>query len=171
MTNDDIRKNKIDYYVSTLKESYYNLSYLPKILNPYFSKNVPLEKEITTEIRIHERALKNLGYLANFNDVKPSKLNSWDGYWDNTNVKRIRKGDSNAKKLWESIRSVINNPMVVKEVWLFLGNILSKKEFEKQIKKQKPNYKAIQAAYYLQAVMSNVGSIGAKLQIFCVDDY
>lgn len=66
MTNDDIRKNKIDYYVSTLKESYYNSSYLPEILLPYYSgHNQGFEEKSTTEIPIHERDLQSKTIIPN----------------------------------------------------------------------------------------------------------
>lgn len=110
-----------------------------------------------------------------FNDLAPSKLNSWNGAW-NAKVsggtgsvkKRIIKSDVKiASSNWKKIRSSINNPMVEKEVWIFLGNILSKKYFESELAKNNPIPNAIQAAYLLNATMSDVASVGAKLKIFC----
>lgn len=61
----------------------------------------------------------------------------------------------------------INNPQVEKEVWLFLGNIISQKHFEETLAKEKPAAYVIHAAYLLHATMADVASVGAKLKIFC----
>ena len=111
-----------------------------------------------------------------FNDNAPSKLNSWDSSW-NAKVsggtgavqKRIHKAEvgDNAGSIWRKIRSAINNPLVEKEVWLFLGNVMSKVYFEKELAKNNPLPHVVQGAYLLHATMSDVASVGAKLRIFC----
>lgn len=124
---------------------------------------------------LHEvcaQAIKNLGYLTMFNDDKPSKLNSWDGPWNYEGYqvdRRIFRADlnDNAQIIWNKIRRIINNPLSEKEVWLFLGNILSRKHFEDNIKDHNPRPNVIQAVYLLHATMANVASVGAKLRIFC----
>ena len=122
------------------------------------------------------QAVKNLGYLAMFNDFPPPKLDRWGESWEVTiqNRKckvgrRIRLGSKNPEELWQRIRKCINDPMVEKEVWLFTGNILSKTKFEEELDKEKPPSNAIQAAYLLHATMSDVASVGAKLKIFCAE--
>ncbi len=122
------------------------------------------------------QTVKNLGYLAMFNNRRPSKLNSWDGPWTakvdggtGTVEKRIHKPESieNGPSIWRKIRRIINNPMVDKDVWLFLGNFLSKNYFETELAKNNPKPHVIQAAYLLHATMTDVASVGGKLRIFC----
>ncbi len=101
---------------------------------------------------------------------------SWDNAWEakvtggmGKVTKRIHKtnivGDS--KLLWDVIRKVVNNPMSNKEVWLFLGNFLSKRFFENELSRSKPKPHVIQAAYLLNATMTECASVGVKLKIFC----
>ncbi len=123
------------------------------------------------------QATKNLGYLAMFNDHPPSKLNSWQKTWEakvnggdgkvnNRIVKAPKKMSPNS--IWKQVRECINNPQVEKEVWLFLGNIMSQEHFEKELSKNKPMPNVIQAAYLLHATMSDAASVGAKLKVFCM---
>lgn len=123
------------------------------------------------------QATKNLGYLAMFNDNAPSKLNSWQKPWKakvicgNGKVKsrivKIHK-EMSPTMIWKQIRACINNPQVEKEVWLFLGNIISQEYFEKELAKNKPAPHVIQAAYLLHATMTDAASVGAKLKVFCM---
>ncbi|MCF7824827.1 MAG: DEAD/DEAH box helicase family protein [Candidatus Marinimicrobia bacterium] len=121
------------------------------------------------------QAVKNLGYMAMFNDHKPSKLESWDNGWSGKISKtytaqvdhRICHGSGTPSELWEKFRATINNPMVDKQVWLFTGNLLSRKHFEIELKKGAPKPHILQAAYLLHATMSDVASVGAKLKVFC----
>ncbi len=124
------------------------------------------------------QATKNLGYLAMFNDNPPSKLNSWNKAWtakvngdgegkvNNRIVKVCRKMPP--RSIWKQIRECINSPHVEKEVWLFLGNIISQEYFEKELSKNKPAPNVIQAAYLLHATMADAASVGAKLKVFCM---
>lgn len=57
--------------------------------------------------------------------------------------------------------------MSEKEVWQFIGNTLSRKHFEDNIKDPNPRPNVIQVAYLLHATMADVASEGAKLRIFC----
>jgi len=116
------------------------------------------------------QAVKNLGYLSMYTDDRPSKLGSWDDAWSDGKVQpRIRRSEANdtAASVWEKIRAVVNNPTADKEVWLFMGNILSRRAFEEELAKDHPAPYCIQAAYLLHGTMAQVASVGAKLRIFC----
>ncbi|MBN1800338.1 MAG: hypothetical protein JW891_02470 [Candidatus Lokiarchaeota archaeon] len=129
--------------------------------------------------QLHEvcaQAIKNLGYLTRFNNNEPKNLNLWDGSWESNKKtgkrmvkKRIHSRDAtdDAEKTWNKIKNVINNPQSNKEVWLFLGNIISKQYFESQLKNEDPQANVIQAAYLVQATISDISSVGAKPRIFC----
>jgi len=104
-----------------------------------------------------------------FNDNESSKLGSWDDYWSGSQIPRLIKvsNSDDATQVWAKIRSIINNPVANKEVWLFTGNIISKEHFEVELGKKRPRPNVIQAAYLLHATMSEVASGGAKFRIFC----
>lgn len=117
------------------------------------------------------QATKNINYLGMFNEQKPPNLRSWDRAWpDNKSPKvgrRIRRGSGTGSEIWSRVQSVIRHPLADREVWLFLGRILSKSEFEDHLGRGNPTPEAVQAAFLLHATMTNVASIGAKLRVFC----
>lgn len=117
------------------------------------------------------QATKNINYLGMFNEQKPPNLKRWDRAWpDNRNPKverRIRRGNGPGSALWSRVQSVIRHHLADHEVWLFLGQILSKSEFEDRLGRRNPTPEAVQAAFLLHATMTSVASVGAKLRVFC----
>jgi len=117
------------------------------------------------------QATKNINYLGMFNEQKPPNLRSWDRAWpDNRSPKvrrRIRRGNGSGSEIWSRVQSVIRHPLADREVWLFLGQILSKSEFEDHLGRRNPTPEAVQAAFLLHATMTSVASVGAKLRVFC----
>jgi len=122
------------------------------------------------------QAVKNIEYLSMFNTKIPAGLkDKWEKPWKADKVSgkvkhRIREGNkTNYKENWAKIQSRISDPSIDKEVWLVLGGILSKDELIIQLQKDRNNSVAIQTLMLLNATLANVGSIGAKLKIFCSD--
>ena len=119
------------------------------------------------------QAVKNLGYLAMFSQEKPThvRTGAWTKSWKNSNLgdvdKRIRRGAGTSAELWQKIQDTINNPMVQKEVWLFLGQILSRKAFEDRLGRGTPPAEGLQAAYLLHATMTDVAAVGGRLRVVC----
>jgi superfamily II DNA or RNA helicase len=116
------------------------------------------------------QATKNINYLGMFNTELPSKLKSWDGGWKsegNSVNRRIRRGSGSGEQLWSVISNIINHPLAEKEVWLVLGQTLSKERFIEEISKSSPTPEAVQTAYLLHATMTSIASVGAKMRIFC----
>lgn len=117
-----------------------------------------------------DQATKNINYLGMFNDQKPPGLEKWNGPWRSKGTRvddRIRIGAGSGSDLWAEIRSIIRNPWAEREVWLFLGQILSKGQLEEHLASDPPRPEALQAAFLLHATMTNVASVGAKLRVFC----
>jgi len=136
------------------------------------AKNSP-KKRLYSASALHDvcsQATKNINYLGLFNSGFPPNLNLWDDDWKskgNTVKKRIRRGSESGKELWVKIRKITNHPLAEKEVWLVLGQTLSKARFFHEISKPTPTPEAVQAAYLLHATMTSVASVGAKMRIFC----
>ncbi len=117
------------------------------------------------------QATKNINYIGMFNSDRPPNIKLWKRPWPNGKkpkvTDRIRRGSGSAIKVWSEIQSVISNPLAEREVWLFLGQTLSKSALEEHLSKASPTPEAVQAALLLHATMSSVASAGAKLKVFC----
>jgi hypothetical protein len=119
------------------------------------------------------QAVKNLGYLAMFSQEKPTHVRSgaWVKSWKSADIgevrQRIRRGAGTSAGLWQKIQDTINNSMVQKEVWLLLGQILSRKALEEKLAKKTPPAEALQAAYLLHATMTDVAAVGGRLRVIC----
>ena len=164
---DDMAKEIADFILVYYKEN-------PRVVFIHAKANAKGDSKCKTS-KLHDvcsQAVKNLGYLAMFNDMEPPNLNLWDGPWISkkrlvkSRIVKASPGDESSD-IWKKLREIINNPITDKEVWLFLGNILSKKYFEEELGKVKPKSYVIQAAYLLHATMSSVASVGAKFRIIC----
>ncbi len=147
----------------------------PRIVFIHAKANATTEHSVCATSKMQDvcsQAVKNIGYLAMFNDLKPPNLIRWGEPWESKNrlvrsrIVKSNVGD-NPDKLWTEIRNIINNPITTKEVWLFLGNILSRNFFEDQLSSEKPEPYVITAAYLLHGTMSSVASVGAKFRIIC----
>lgn len=169
---DDVGTEIADYVYCDIK--------IPKVVFIHAKASSDATTHKCSTSKLHDvcgQATKNLGYLAMFNDNPPSKLNSWQKPWKakvthgegkvNNRIVKVHKKMS-ADSIWKQIRECINNPQVEKEVWLFLGNIISQEYFERELAKTKPTPNVIQAAYLLHATMADAASVGAKLKVFCM---
>lgn len=120
------------------------------------------------------QATKNIEYLSMFNSKKPSGVaNKWGKAWKargvNGQVKnRLRHGKfANAEEIWKFLNLKISDPSIDKEVWLFLGGILSKESFIEKLGKDSGNTVALQALVLLNGTLANVGALGCKMKVFC----
>ncbi|NBO32631.1 MAG: hypothetical protein EBV05_13935 [Cyanobacteria bacterium WB6_1B_304] len=120
------------------------------------------------------QAIKNISYIAPFNQIEPSKLNSWDKKWSalgvSGEVKRIvinKSSIQNSVDIWNDIVKKINDPRFEKEVWILLGRTLSKSKFKKKLKNENDHKIALQASIILLQTHHTVLSVGAKLKVFC----
>jgi len=169
---DDVGTEIADYIYCDIKS--------PKVIFIHAKASSDTITHKCSTSKLHDvcgQATKNLGYLAMFNDNPPSKLNSWQKPWKakvndgqgkvSSRIVKVHKKMS-PNLIWRQIRDCINNPQVEKEVWLFLGNIISQEHFEKELAKNKPAPNVIQAAYLLHATMADAASVGAKLKVFCM---
>lgn len=122
------------------------------------------------------QATKNLKYFARFgSDVPPNAKDwhskNWSGAKGVTGSvkRRIRRcpTGNTSKTVWTELQTIIRDPYADLQVWLFLGRMLKKGEFEKQLTKANPAAEAQQAAYLLFSTITDCGAIGASLKVFC----
>lgn len=120
---------------------------------------------------IASQAIKNLVYLQPSSQETP-RHSGWGQPWrlsaDSPSVPRNRIGtETDPKILWRTIRALIADPQAEREVWLVLGNSLSKKALREQSRKNKPTPEALQALTILHATWVAVSQTGARLRVFC----
>lgn len=142
------------------------------------------QKAFCSASGLHEvcsQAVKNLIFLSQFNNVKPSNFKSWDSNWSGkiSSVKGKKDAQGRVKKriicsygwdkekVWDEIQSCLKHPYVEKEVWIVLGNILSKNTFETKLEKDNPDPVVLHTAYILNSTLTSVASTGAKFRIVC----
>jgi hypothetical protein len=119
------------------------------------------------------QATKNLPYLQPLGQEAP-RYARWNAPWNSaglTIAQRLREGDpavlSTGEKMWKNIRARIANPQTEREVWLVLGQMLSRSALNTESTKKPPTAEAIQVFGTLQAAWSAVSQVGARLRIFC----
>jgi len=144
------------------------------------NKLKPIAKKCSASAisEVCNQAIKNLHYVSMFDDSKPTKLKNWEKPYINKNkrtdvdilIENRRRGQAhamNAEEIWKEIAKRKFNPNVEREVWLMLGMVFSKSTFLRKLQKKKPDAVAVQAALTLQSTLANIGSMGAKLKVFC----
>ena len=140
------------------------------------------EKQIYSASKFAEvcsQAIKNLQYIHRFACGEPPNLNKWTDKWKASPLNyvnsRIRlyqnrktpNPNPDPKKIWEYIRSIIRNPLSRIEVWIVLGNGISKDELiNKFLKEKPPKPEIIQNIYQLESTWSIVSRMGATLRVF-----
>jgi len=123
---------------------------------------------------VASQAIKNLPHLQPLAETRMATT-SWTGNWRAPRVagstRRLRHGTfSSGPEIWRHIRSRIAAPDSDREVWLVLGNSLSKNELHAQASRRhpaKPEPEAIQLFSLLQTTWGAVSQLGARLRIFC----
>lgn len=118
------------------------------------------------------QAIKNLGELDNFSDSLVTRAEKWSDPWDGGKLgqveTRIRKSPASGQPAWDMFRKAVEDPNTRRETWLFLGNILSKQEFESRLSHPatKPR-ETLQVLYELYSTVCTVRSRDSGLYIFC----
>ena len=117
------------------------------------------------------QAVKNTKFLSKFNDQDaPSKSSHWHiAPWKNgvNTLHRIRKGVGPGSDVWRKFRALIRDPLSDVEVWIIAGQLLSRRQFERLLKKSPPDQEAVQLGYLLLSTITSVTAVGAKLRVFC----
>jgi hypothetical protein len=118
------------------------------------------------------QAQKNLREVSLFAEAGPSKRIKWSEPWDGQPhtegivAERIRRRNRDSDPE-DDIRRTVKDPNADREVWLMLGNLLSKETLETLLLKNSPPAYAIQAAYLLFSTITNSAAAGARMRVFC----
>jgi superfamily II DNA or RNA helicase len=120
---------------------------------------------------VASQAIKNLPHLQPLAETRMATA-AWTRRWSAAGVtgttRRLRHGNfSSGPEMWKHIRSVVAAPASEREVWLVLGQSLSKSALETQSSKQRPAAEAIQVFSLLQTTWGAASQLGARLRIFC----
>lgn len=120
------------------------------------------------------QAVKNLGELGAFEESRTEKVNKWSGDWvrnpnngQRMTVDERMRCDVEAEEAWEVLRKYVQNPTVDREVWIVLGQTLSKRKLEEQLTSANPANSAVQSGYLLFSTSTTVASSGCDFRVFC----
>jgi hypothetical protein len=126
----------------------------------------------------HDVCSQAVRYLGFFNPTdRDTKLTSAQvsGVWcpdelRHPRLKRLVRGGPGAPPASISRRfsEAIADPTFSREVWLVMGNGLSKSEFERAIAKKTPKPNEREVSYLFQSTWCSVASVGASLRVFCM---
>ena len=116
------------------------------------------------------QAIKNLAFLQPYNVRTASPAPRWNGLWQSTvpGLRRIRRPPGGTGALaWTELRALLSDPGAQREVWLVLGQTLSKHALEGEIQLKKPAPQTIQVLFSLQAIWGAASSVGCGVRVFC----
>jgi hypothetical protein len=116
------------------------------------------------------QAVKNLVYLRFGNQSIPGRAAKWNGNWSNGRfivTNRIRAGHLDGQAVRTQLASMLRRPNVTREVWIVLGNILSRNSVEQALRSHNPPPHLLQSFYLLMSTYSACKSVGVDLRIFC----
>jgi hypothetical protein len=136
------------------------------------AKAFPTAKPLSASA-LHEisaQAVKNLGYFQPYFVGEPKNLSRWDRPWRGPQGAvdtRIRHGGLSGRAAWTRLRDLLRDPQATREVWLVLGQGLSKSALDTERGKTSPAPEVVQILYSLQATWSSVSAVGARLRVFC----
>lgn len=118
---------------------------------------------------VTSQATKNIKYLNSYNELPRGRMTKWNSQWKGNNLmvkKRIRRPNNiHAKETMDRLDKIIQNPNSTKEVWLVLGKTLQRSKLLEALEKNRPE--AIQSTLLLHSTLQSVGTVNAKLKVFC----
>jgi hypothetical protein len=85
-------------------------------------------------------------------------------------LKRIvwAKGSPTPSEIAKKFTAAIEDPTFTREVWLVMGNGLSRKRFEQAVNKSKPKPNEREMSFLFQSTWCAVASVGASLKVVCM---
>lgn len=121
---------------------------------------------------VASQAIKNLLHLQ---PLAPAPMDTarWLTPWNarphvSGTTHRLRHGDFRTRRqMSEHIRDHITAPDIEREVWLVIGNALSKRHLQEQAAKAPPAAEPIQVFSLLQTTWGSVSGLAGRLRIFC----
>lgn len=126
----------------------------------------------------HEVCSQAVRYLGFFNPTdKETKLTTkklTDNWCPSAakypTLKRIvwAKGKPTPAKISKKFTAAIEDPTFNREVWLVMGNGLSRNRFEQAVDKTNPKSNEREVSYLFQSTWCAVASVGATLRVFCM---
>jgi hypothetical protein len=119
------------------------------------------------------QGLKNLGVLCRAGS-KPAELNRWtrESRWSTSGIPRWRRGRATlpeGEQLWEKVRSeVLDHPDGQKEIWLVLGDTLSKRSLVNKLSNpSRWDPVSGQVVHLLSSLQASCSQLSVKLRVFC----
>lgn len=126
----------------------------------------------------HEVCSQAVRYLGFFNPtdnetkLTPAKISAdWcPDKMKHPKLKRVvwTKGTPSPSEIAQKFRTAIEDPTFSREVWLVMGNGLSRNKFEQAVAKANPEPNEREISYLFQSTWCAAASVGATLKVFCM---
>lgn len=117
------------------------------------------------------QALKNLPHLQPVEPPVPTRrdwFKEWNLGEEYEPVGRQRVGAyKDVDELWTAMRDVITDPNTQREVWLFLGQALSKTDLVDDLQSDDTSPQTIQIYALLHNAWAACQQLGVRLRVFC----
>ena len=130
--------------------------------------------------KLHEvcgQAAKQVGMLAQFGAWRPPQVDLWHQAWDGPGGeghvdRRIRRSrgpwaNMNGPQIWDSLQAILARQGTDREVAMVLGAALDRDRLFTQARRNTPPAPAVHCIHLLRSTMAAVGSVNARLRIFC----
>ena len=117
------------------------------------------------------QAMKNLPHLQPVDPPVPTRRD-WDKVWNlgqgYEEVGRQRVGAyDGVGEMWTAMRDVITDPNSQREVWLLLGQALSKTDLVDDLQSDNTSPQTIQIYALLHNAWAACQQLGVRLRVFC----
>jgi superfamily II DNA or RNA helicase len=121
------------------------------------------------------QAVRYLGFFnPTDNETKLTTAKISDDWCpDRTKYRRQKRlvwaaGNQTPSAIAKKFRAAIEDPTFSREVWLVMGNGLSRRSFEQAVDKSNPKPNEREISYLFQSTWCAVASVGASLRVFCM---
>ena len=115
------------------------------------------------------QATKNLGFLRFGGLELPNRARKWMTNWaEGYQVRpRIRKGPPGGREFVDDLGATLSRATTRREMWLVLGQVLSRGGLGDALRERHPSAHAIQTFYLLMATHNACKSVGVDFRVFC----
>lgn len=145
-----ITEDKVTFYLSKYKDSSFSATAFQDIIG---------------------QAQKNLGNLAPQDYQLMGKRDFWNGLYPNSNIRRLRKGDS-IDNFIHQYQSTIKNPYLKRECYLVI-NFISKSELQNNLNQLRDGVnfaqknETIQILWFISSLVSSCKEVNVDAYICC----
>lgn len=121
---------------------------------------------------VGRQAMASLAFIARGARLQ-DRSTWWSSPWSTDDYRQVphrvlRSSNPNLQVTWGEIKRGIQSAQYAKEIWIFAGRTLSKKELVRQLTRPAgPTPLSLQMAYYLGTLQTSAARANVAMRIFC----